>query len=94
MITKRVYIDLVDNNYDKKTSLAIGPWCFDNILDPIQILVMNIKFKNKTALVLSASKGIGFGIAKNLQDSGCDVIISSSSKKNLLKSIFLFIFNV
>lgn len=37
MIAKRVYIDLVDNNYDKKTSLAIGPWCFDNILDPIQI---------------------------------------------------------
>jgi len=47
---------------------------------------MNIKFKNKTALVLSASKGIGFGIAKNLQDSGCDVIISSSSKKNLLNA--------
>lgn len=46
--------------------------------------MMNIKFRNKTALILSGSKGIGFGIAKNLQDSGCKVIISSSSKKNLL----------
>ena len=45
---------------------------------------MNIKFRNKTALILSGSKGIGFGIAKNLQDSGCEVIIASSSKKNLL----------
>lgn len=45
---------------------------------------MNIKFKNKTALILSGSKGIGFGIAKNLQNSGCNIIISSSSKKNLL----------
>lgn len=45
---------------------------------------MNIKFSNKIALILSASKGIGFGIAKNLQNSGCKVIIASSSKKNLL----------
>ena len=45
---------------------------------------MDIKFKNKTALILSGSKGIGFGIAKNLQNSGCKVIIASSSKKNLL----------
>ena len=47
---------------------------------------MNLKLKNKIALVLSASKGIGFGIAKNLQKSGCKVIISSSSKKNLLNA--------
>lgn len=47
---------------------------------------MNINFKNKTALILSGSKGIGFGIAKNLQKSGCKVIISSSSKKNLLNA--------
>ena len=46
--------------------------------------MMNIKFSNKIALILSASKGIGFGIAKNLQNSGCKVIIASSSKKNLL----------
>ena len=45
---------------------------------------MDIRFKNKTALILSGSKGIGFGIAKNLQNSGCKVIISSSSKKNLM----------
>ena len=47
---------------------------------------MNINFKSKTALILSGSKGIGFGIAKNLQKSGCKVIISSSSKKNLLNA--------
>lgn len=44
---------------------------------------MNIKFRDKTALILSGSKGIGFGIAKNLQNSGCKIIITSSSKKNL-----------
>ena len=45
---------------------------------------MDIRFKNKTALILSGSKGIGFGIAKNLYKSGCKIIIASSSKKNLL----------
>ena len=45
---------------------------------------MNVNFKNKTALILSGSKGIGFGVAKNLKNSGCNVIISSSSRKNLL----------
>ena len=42
---------------------------------------MDIRFKNKTALILSSSKGIGFGVAKNLYKSGCQIIIASSSKK-------------
>ena len=44
---------------------------------------MDLKLKNKTALVLSASKGIGYGIAEALANEGCDVIITSSNKKNL-----------
>jgi len=44
---------------------------------------MNLKLKNKTALVLSASKGIGFGIAEALAKEGCKVIITSSKKKNI-----------
>ena len=44
---------------------------------------MNLKLKNKTALVLSASKGIGFGIAKALAKEYCNVIITSSNKRNI-----------
>ena len=45
---------------------------------------MNLNLENKKALVLSSSKGIGYAIAKSLADEGCDVTITSSSKKNLL----------
>lgn len=44
---------------------------------------MDLKLKNKTALVLSASKGIGYGIAEALAKESCNVIITSSNKKNL-----------
>ena len=47
---------------------------------------MNLKLKNKIALVLSASKGIGFGIAEALAKEGCKVIITSSNKKNIDKA--------
>jgi 3-oxoacyl-[acyl-carrier protein] reductase len=43
---------------------------------------MDLKLKNKTALVLSSSKGIGFGIAKALAKENCNVIITSSNKRN------------
>tara|TARA_B100000787_G_C16172587_1_gene287322 strand:+ start:820 stop:1608 length:789 start_codon:yes stop_codon:yes gene_type:complete len=44
---------------------------------------MELKLKNKTALILSSSKGIGLGIAKALCEESCDVIITSSNKKNI-----------
>jgi 3-oxoacyl-[acyl-carrier protein] reductase len=45
---------------------------------------MNLNLKNKKALVLSSSKGIGFAIAKSLASEGCQVMMTSSSKKNLI----------
>ena len=45
---------------------------------------MNLNLENKKALVLSSSKGIGFAIAKSLASEGCKVIMTSSSKKNLI----------
>ncbi len=47
---------------------------------------MNLNLENKKALVLSSSKGIGFAIAKGLVQEGCQVTITSSSKKNLIKA--------
>ena len=47
---------------------------------------MNLNLKNKKALVLSSSKGIGYAVAKSLVVEGCDVTITSSSKKNLLRA--------
>ena len=47
---------------------------------------MNLNLNNKKALVLSASKGIGFAIAKGLVHEECYVTITSSSKKNLIKA--------
>jgi 3-oxoacyl-[acyl-carrier protein] reductase len=40
---------------------------------------MNIGLKGKRALVLGASKGLGFGIAKGLADEGAKVAIASRS---------------
>jgi len=28
---KKIYLDRIDNNYDVKNSLALGPWCFHEI---------------------------------------------------------------
>ena len=47
---------------------------------------MKLNLKNKTALVLSGSKGIGFGIANLLSQYGCKTIITSSSSVNLIKA--------
>ena len=47
---------------------------------------MNLNLENKKALVLSSSKGIGFAIAKGLVEEGCQVTITSSSNKNLVKA--------
>ena len=40
----------------------------------------------KNILILSASKGIGFSIAKHLANENHNVIISSSNKKNLVEA--------
>jgi len=45
--------------------------------------MMNLHLKNKTALVLSGTKGIGYGVAYLLNQYGCKTIITSSSVKNL-----------
>ena len=47
---------------------------------------MDLELKNKVALVMGASKGIGFGCAKELAKEGCHVIISSRNEANLKKA--------
>ena len=42
-----------------------------------------MELKGKIAFITGASSGIGFGIALSLQKAGCQIIINSSSKKNL-----------
>lgn len=44
---------------------------------------MNLQLADKTALITSASKGIGKGVAKALSAEGCNVIITSSDPDNL-----------
>ena len=44
---------------------------------------MNLLLADKTALVTSASKGIGKGIAYALAQEGCAVVITSSNMENL-----------
>ena len=44
---------------------------------------MNLQLDNKIALITSASKGIGKGIAKALAAEGCMVVITSSNPENL-----------
>jgi len=44
---------------------------------------MDLGLKNKTALVLASTKGIGKGIATSLAREGCRVLISSSNTRRL-----------
>jgi 3-oxoacyl-[acyl-carrier protein] reductase len=44
---------------------------------------MELGLKNKNALVLASSKGLGFACAKGLYKEGANVVICSRSKENL-----------
>lgn len=44
---------------------------------------MDLMLRDKKALVLAASKGIGKGVAAALAHEGCHVLIASSNKENL-----------
>jgi 3-oxoacyl-[acyl-carrier protein] reductase len=44
---------------------------------------MDLRLADKTALITSASKGIGKGVAKALAEEGCSVVITSSNGENL-----------
>lgn len=48
---------------------------------------MDLGLINKVALVLAASKGLGFACAKLLHQEGADVIICSRSEANLKKAV-------
>ncbi len=47
---------------------------------------MDMGLKNKVALVLASSKGLGFACAKELYEEGANIIICSRSKQNLSKA--------
>ena len=47
---------------------------------------MDLGLKDKVALVLASSKGLGFACAKGLYEEGANVIICSRSKENLTKA--------
>ena len=47
---------------------------------------MNLELKNKVALVLASSKGLGFACAKGLYEEGAHVVICSRSEENLNKA--------
>ena len=44
---------------------------------------MKINLEGKFALITGSSKGIGFNIAKKLQDNGCKVVINGRNKSKL-----------
>jgi len=44
---------------------------------------MNIELDGKVALVTASSRGIGFGVAKIMAESGAEVILLSRNRKNL-----------
>ena len=50
---------------------------------------MKINLKGKNALITGSTQGIGFDIAKTLQENGCNIVINgrSPSKLKLAKKI-------
>lgn len=48
---------------------------------------MNLKLKNKLALISGSTAGIGFSIAKTLADEGADVIVNGREQKSVDKAI-------
>ncbi|TFF98660.1 MAG: SDR family NAD(P)-dependent oxidoreductase, partial [Promethearchaeota archaeon] len=47
---------------------------------------MKLGLKNKVALILASSKGLGFACAKSFYEEGANVVICSRSEENLKKS--------
>ena len=47
---------------------------------------MKLGLKNKVALILASSKGLGFACAKGFYEEGANVVIYSRSEENLKKS--------
>ena len=47
---------------------------------------MNLGLKDKVALVLAASKGLGLACAKGLFAEGANVVICSRSQENLTQA--------
>ena len=47
---------------------------------------MKLGLKNKVALILASSKGLGFACAKGFYEEGANVVICSRSEENLKKS--------
>ncbi|MCX8009919.1 MAG: SDR family oxidoreductase [Ignavibacteria bacterium] len=47
---------------------------------------MNLGLENKTAIVMAASKGLGKACAEALAQEGCQVMISSRNKENLIST--------
>lgn len=47
----------------------------------------NFDISGKTALITGGSLGIGFGIAKELSEAGCKIIIVGRNVKNLAKAV-------
>ena len=47
---------------------------------------MNLGLKNKVALVLASSKGLGLACARSLYEEGANVVICSRSEENLKKA--------
>ncbi|MFX1237285.1 MAG: SDR family NAD(P)-dependent oxidoreductase, partial [Promethearchaeota archaeon] len=48
---------------------------------------MDLGLKNKVAIVMAASKGLGFACAKELYIEGANVVICSRSEENLKKAL-------
>ena len=49
--------------------------------------ILDLGLKNKIALVLASSKGLGFACARELYKEGANVVICSRSEKNLQEAI-------
>lgn len=47
---------------------------------------MDLNLKGKTGILLGSSKGIGFGVARELLEEGAKVVICSRSEENLKKA--------
>jgi len=86
---KKIYLDKIDNNYDAKNSLALGPWCFHEIKEIDEIYSY---YKKKHFKIIDFKRSLLVKSRKKFYKKNIIFFAQYIKRKNKLKNINLKIY--